>query len=168
MVLGGERSASRPGRSLPPGKTRYPLYRRLGGPPGRSGQVQKISPPPGFDPQIVQPVASCYTDCATQPMYEGGLWINFTRTNIAIRAPYLWGLDSVFILEASWPDCDFFVALHSHSCGILPQNIQWCDTGKGGPQYWEENLSHRHSVHHKFYVDGPEIEPRSLWFQAGD
>jgi hypothetical protein len=34
----------------PPGKTRYPLYRRLGGPQGRSGQVRKISPPPGFDP----------------------------------------------------------------------------------------------------------------------
>ena len=33
----GEGSASRPGRSLPPGKTRYPLYRRLGGPQGRSG-----------------------------------------------------------------------------------------------------------------------------------
>ena len=28
-----------------PGKTRYPLYRRLGGPHGRSGQVPKISPP---------------------------------------------------------------------------------------------------------------------------
>jgi hypothetical protein len=41
----GEGSASRPGRSLPPGKTRYPLYRRLGGPQGRTGQVRKISPP---------------------------------------------------------------------------------------------------------------------------
>jgi len=30
---GGEGSASHPGRSLPPGKIRYPLYRRLGGPP---------------------------------------------------------------------------------------------------------------------------------------
>ena len=29
---GGEGSASRPERSLPPGKTRYPLYRRLSGP----------------------------------------------------------------------------------------------------------------------------------------
>jgi len=45
----GEGSASRPGRSLPPGKTRYPLYRRLGGTQGRSGEVRKISPPPGFD-----------------------------------------------------------------------------------------------------------------------
>jgi len=37
-----ECSASRPGRSLPPGKTRYSLYRRLGGPQDRSGQVRKI------------------------------------------------------------------------------------------------------------------------------
>ena len=64
---GGEGSASRPGRSLPPGKTRYPLYRRLGGPQGRSGQVQKIWPLPVFNPRTVQPVASRYTDWATRP-----------------------------------------------------------------------------------------------------
>ena len=63
---GGEGSASRPGRFLPPGKTWYPLYRRLGGPKARSGQVRKISIPPGFDPRTVQPVASRYTDYATQ------------------------------------------------------------------------------------------------------
>jgi hypothetical protein len=45
-------------------KTRYPLYRRLGGPQGRSGWSRKISPPPGFDPRTVQPVASRYTDSA--------------------------------------------------------------------------------------------------------
>jgi hypothetical protein len=44
---GGEGSASRPGRILLPGKTRYPLC----GPQDRSGQVRKISPPPGFDPR---------------------------------------------------------------------------------------------------------------------
>ena len=43
-----EGSASRPGRSLPPGKIRYLLYRRLGGPQGRSGQVRKISLPTGI------------------------------------------------------------------------------------------------------------------------
>jgi hypothetical protein len=59
---GGEGSASRPRRSLPPGKTRFPSYRRLGGPQGRSGQVGKISPPPGFDPLTAQSVASRYTD----------------------------------------------------------------------------------------------------------
>ena len=66
---GGEGSASRPGRTLPPGKTRYPFYRRLGGPQGRSGQVRKISPPPGFDPRIIQPVGSRQTDYATRPFY---------------------------------------------------------------------------------------------------
>jgi hypothetical protein len=64
---GGKGSASFLGPSLPLGKTRYPLYRKLGGPQGWSGQVQKISPPPGFDPQIVQPVASRYTNYATRP-----------------------------------------------------------------------------------------------------
>jgi len=44
----GEWSASHPGRSLPPRKTRYPLYRRLGGPQSRSRQVRKISPPTGI------------------------------------------------------------------------------------------------------------------------
>ena len=36
----------------------------LGGPQGRSGQVRKISPPPGFDPRTVRPVGSRYTDWA--------------------------------------------------------------------------------------------------------
>jgi len=50
--------------ALPPGKTRYPFYRRLSVPHDRSGQVQKISPPSGFDPRTVQPVASSCTACA--------------------------------------------------------------------------------------------------------
>ena len=41
---GSEGSASRPGRSLPPRKTLYPLYRMLGGPQGRSRQVRKFAP----------------------------------------------------------------------------------------------------------------------------
>src|SRR5215475_8325866 len=64
---GGEGSASGPGRSLPPGKTQYPLYRRLGGPKGRSGQVRKISLPLGFDPRTVQPVASRYFKVLSHP-----------------------------------------------------------------------------------------------------
>jgi len=59
--VGGQRHAP---AALPPGKTRYPLYRRLGGPQGRSGRVRKISHPPEFDPRTVQPVASCYSDCS--------------------------------------------------------------------------------------------------------
>jgi len=59
--VGGQRHAA---AVLPLGKTRYPLYRKLGGPQGRSGQVRKISPPPGFDPRTVQSDASRYTDRA--------------------------------------------------------------------------------------------------------
>ena len=37
-----------PPAALYPGKTRYPLYRRLVKPQGRSGRVRKISPPTGI------------------------------------------------------------------------------------------------------------------------
>jgi hypothetical protein len=50
--------------ALPPGMTRYPLYRRLGRAKSRSGRVLKISSPPEFDPRTVQLVASRYTDHA--------------------------------------------------------------------------------------------------------
>ena len=40
---GGEWSAARPGRTLPQVKTRYPLYRRLGGPQGRSGRAENLA-----------------------------------------------------------------------------------------------------------------------------
>ena len=47
--VGGQRHAP---AALPPGKSRYPLYGRLGGPHGRSGRVRKISPPTGIWPPI--------------------------------------------------------------------------------------------------------------------
>ena len=59
MGLGGQRHAS---AALLPGETWNPLNRKLGGPQDRSGRVRKISPPPGFDPQAVQPVASRCAD----------------------------------------------------------------------------------------------------------
>ena len=61
MGVGGQ---SHTPAALHPGKTRYPLYRWLGGPQGQSGRVRKILPPPGFDPGTFQPVASRYTDWA--------------------------------------------------------------------------------------------------------
>ena len=40
---------------LPPGKTRYRLYRRLGGPQGRSGRAENLVPT-GIRSRTVQPV----------------------------------------------------------------------------------------------------------------
>ena len=66
---GDEWSAARPDRTLPPGKTRYPLYMRVGGPQGRSGRAENLAPPE-FDPRTVLPVVSRYTDWATRPKAE--------------------------------------------------------------------------------------------------
>jgi len=57
----GEWSAARPGRNLPQGKTSYPLYRRLGGPQGRSGRAENLVPT-AIRFRTVQPVVSRYTD----------------------------------------------------------------------------------------------------------
>ena len=59
MGVGGKRHAP---ATLP---RERPGTHRVGGWVGpRAGldRVRKISPPPGFDPWNVQPVASCYTD----------------------------------------------------------------------------------------------------------
>ena len=61
MWVGGEGHAP---AALLAGKTRYPLYGRLGAPQGWSAGVRKILSLPGFDPRTVQLVASRYTDCA--------------------------------------------------------------------------------------------------------
>jgi len=45
-------------------ETHYPLYGRLGGSQGQSGQVQKILLPLGFGPCTIQPIMSHYTNNA--------------------------------------------------------------------------------------------------------
>ena len=68
VLEGGEWSAARPGRTLPPEKTRYPLYRRLGGPQGRSGRAENLVPT-GIRSRTVQPVVSRLRD-----RYREYLW----------------------------------------------------------------------------------------------
>jgi len=73
----GEWSAARPGRTLPPRKTRYPFYRRLGGPKGRSGRAE-YPVPTGIRSRNVQPVVSRYTDWATRPTLHSMNILYFT------------------------------------------------------------------------------------------
>jgi len=56
----------------PPGKNRYPLYRGLGGPQGRSGQARKISPPPGFDSSVDRKL--CGSRIVPVVFYEYVIW----------------------------------------------------------------------------------------------
>jgi hypothetical protein len=124
MRVGGRRHAP---VTLPPGKTRYPLYRRLGGPQGRSGRVRKIPPPPGFDPRIIQAVASRYTDWATPaPAY------------IFCSEIFLNVLPTVLIFQGTWPtaisECS---APSAAKTGFVKQNVQhW---GSARP-IWERNF----------------------------
>ena len=62
-------SAPRPGRFTPRKETRYPLYRRMGGPKGRSGRLGSILPPTGIRYPTFQAVAGRYTDYAI-PAHE--------------------------------------------------------------------------------------------------
>jgi len=58
--------SSKPRPHFTPGKTRYPFYRRLGGPQGRSGRAENLVLT-GIRSRTVQPVVSRYTDWATGP-----------------------------------------------------------------------------------------------------
>ena len=81
----GEGSAARPGPTLPPGKTRYPFYKRLGGPQGSSGQAENLVPT-GIRFRTVQPVVSRYTrtDWATRPK-DNIIVLKYNLELVAIR-----------------------------------------------------------------------------------
>ena len=83
MGVGGQRHAP---AALPPTMTRYPVYVRIGGTRGRSGRVRKISPPPGFYPRNVQPVASRYTDYRSGQSETPTLRIKPQRIFEAVKA----------------------------------------------------------------------------------
>jgi hypothetical protein len=69
VLEGGEWSAARTGRTLTPRKTRYPFYRRLGGPQGRPRQAENLAPTEILS-RAVQSVVSRYTDWATGPTFS--------------------------------------------------------------------------------------------------
>jgi len=61
MGVGSQRHAP---AALPLGITPISIVQQAGWVTGRSEKVRKISPPPGFHPRAVQPVASRYCDWA--------------------------------------------------------------------------------------------------------
>jgi len=112
MRMSGQRHAP---AAFPPGKTRYPLYNRyrvfpgVGGPQRRSEQVRKISPPPGFYPRTVQPVASRYTDytisALTVVRYQSKIEA-YRFGNVSARIIFLYTeLDVVHILVFAVLEC---------------------------------------------------------------
>ena len=138
VLEGGEWSAARPGRTLPPEKTRYPFYRRLGGPQGRSGRAETLVPI-GIRSRTIQPVVNRYTDWATRPIYT--LYILhiyivlkhrlFGRHRQQMGGTTIWSrsrVNGVLILDANDPEClilthnGFQTQDHEHSneaCGSI-------------------------------------------------
>jgi hypothetical protein len=92
MGVGGQRHVP---AVLLPGKTRYSLYRRLGGLQGRSGRVRKIPLPPELDPRTFQPVASRYTDWAIRDP-------NKRHSNIYMKLKRLLSISSFGGISELW------------------------------------------------------------------
>ena len=95
MWVDGQRHAP---AALPPGKIWYPFYRGLGGPQGLYGQVRKISPPPGFDPWTVQPIASSYTNCLKILDARRVTWSKFHTKNRQVLGALVQNL----VIWATW------------------------------------------------------------------
>jgi len=74
--------------NVPPGKTRYPFYRRLGGPNGRSGRAENLPPPRDSIPDRPARI-SRYTDWAIGPTLYA-----FTLRLYSLNSHYLNGESS--------------------------------------------------------------------------
>ena len=95
------------------------MYRRLGGPQGRSGRMRKISPPPGFDPRNVQSVASRYTNYAI-PATDG---LSKTTKNIDFLSLISSGSKWAF------PEPKIEVVMFEPSRVLLPVEFVWSNHG---------------------------------------
>ena len=107
---GGEWSATRPGRTLPPGKNRYPFYRRLGGPQGRSGRSENLVPT-GIRSRTVQSVVSRYTDSANTDI----IVYNKQETFDALKA------QQSFVKNNGY---QFMIIIHYTQCQFLRNNTK--------------------------------------------
>ena len=110
---GGEWSAARPGRTLPPGKTRYPFYRMLCGPQGRSGKAENIVPT-GIRSRTIQRVVSRCTDWATR------------STNRYSNTTYLLVITFVSILGSQNVHC--YLMYHRYRSMISLMMTLWVET----------------------------------------
>jgi len=126
---GGEWSAARSGRSLPPGKTRCTFYRRLGRPQDRSGRGENLVPT-GIWCRNVQPIVSRFTDWATQPtlyLVTDCFWntklLVFRWTSPLTEHPFLVFLSTVIQHTRSYPPC--LVAFLSNLYDLFTVEWTW-------------------------------------------
>jgi hypothetical protein len=93
-------------------ETRYPLYTRVVGPLGPVWMVQKILPPPRFEPWTVQLVVSHYTDSAI---------LAATHTN-SVKSFYMLITTNVLTVQRFEVLSDKFTVVGSVLVEIMPKN----------------------------------------------
>jgi len=136
---GGEWSAARPGRTLPPEKTRYSFYRRMGGPQGRSGRAENLVPT-GIRSRTVQPIVSRYTDWATRS--------TFHLNNTQIFSSY----------------CISIIRTNSWCCFFTFSVLRLVFRGRGTPSALERTCCPAHAI--KAYTGSRGIPPLILNFSS--
>jgi hypothetical protein len=116
MGVGGQRNTP---ATLPPGKTRYPLYTRLGGPQSRSGRVPKISSPT----RIRSPDRPARSELLYRLSYSGAEF-PCINGNLYLRKDlnYLLTQTSVQVFV---PVCS---RVATKVCGISPRSLQCCNS----------------------------------------
>jgi len=123
---GGEWSAACPGRTLPTVKTRYPFYRRLGGPRGWAGRAENLVPT-GIWSRTIQPVVSRYTDWATRPTNKRGTVWNIKSVSFICTIDFSFYMFPAHTMSASvWSfKCSFFIdILHGALAPPPPASYQ--------------------------------------------
>jgi len=118
---GDEWLAARSGRNLTPGKPRYPFYRRLGGPEGRSGRVENLVPT-GIRPRnlysfltSVKNEGGWSTSCPIRFSSEKQPQCLFYRKGVGPRNV----LDGFWRIENPLPPLAFFFLVYLDSVSLV-------------------------------------------------
>jgi hypothetical protein len=152
-VVGGQCHA--PAGRFTLGKTWYPLYRRLGRPQDRSGHVRKISPPLGFDPQTIQPVASLLKFIEMKTLCRIVSKHCLTHIEVSVFLPQGTALPTLRSLcKIIWAEptdvlinfvCLLSSPLSSWSCPLFGEDYPWQNASWGWLKYvlymWYSSLS---------------------------
>ena len=98
----------------PRGNTRYPLYRRLGGPRGRSGRVRKSTQPAGFrtPDRPARSESLRRVIPAASDLLKSILILSSYLLRLGLRG-YLSSLDSL---------TDIFILVHPHAALFTPNS----------------------------------------------
>jgi len=122
VLEGGEWSAARLVRNLTPGKTRYPFYRRLGGPQGWSGRAKNLVPT-GIRSRTFQPVVIRYTDWARFRIGQREIVMLCSKECRAFRVG-LWYSVGIRITVQKWRLLHWHI-VHALNRILSPSKSQW-------------------------------------------